>query len=156
MSTQVTDTTFYASRQPAPTGGTGTGSDQSLGTLVSEATQHVSLLVRKELELAKAEVAQTAKGAGLGAGLLGAAAFLGLFTFLFFSLAFAWLLDSFMPRSLAFALVGLLFALLAGVFALVAKKKLTKVGPPRRTVQAVKDDLALAKNPTAGAAVARR
>ena len=152
MSTQVTDTNFYASRQPARTD----GQEQSLGTLVSDATQQVSLLVRKELELAKAEVAQSAKGAGLGAGLLGAAAFLGLFTFLFFSLAFAWLLDHFMPRSLAFAVVGLLFALLAGVFALMARKRLTTVGAPKRTMQAVKDDLALAKNPTAGAAVARR
>ena len=154
MSNQVTDTTFYATRQPAQRGSD--GQDQSLGSLVSDATQQVSLLVRKEIELAKAEVAQTAKGAGLGAGLLGAAAFLGLFVFLFFSLASAWLLDHFMPRSLAFALVGLLFALLAGVFALMAKKRLTSVGPPRRTVKAVKDDLALAKNPTAGAAVARR
>ncbi len=153
MSNQVTDTNFYASRQPARTGPDG---DESIGTLVSNATQQVSLLVRKELELAKAEIAESAKSAGLGAGLLGAAAFLGLFTFLFFSLAFAWLLDSFMPRSLAFALVGLLFALLAGVFALVARGRLKKVSGPNRTVQAVKDDLALAKSPTAGTAVTRR
>ena len=153
MSSQVTDTTFYASRQPARTGG---ADEQSLGTLVSEATSHVSLLVRKELELAKAELAQSAKNGGVAAGLLGAAAFLGLFTFLFFSLALAWLLDHFMPTSLAFALVGLLFAILAGVFALVARGRLKKVGGPQRTVQAVKDDLALAKSPTSGAAVARR
>jgi F0F1-type ATP synthase assembly protein I len=152
VSTQVTETDFYATTART----TDATREQSLGTLVSDATQQVSTLVRKELQLAKAEVAQTAKGAGLGAGLLGAAAFLGLFTFLFFSLALAWLLDSFMPRSLAFLLVGLLFALLAGVFALVAKKKLTGVSGPKRTVQAVKDDLALAKNPTAGTAVARR
>lgn len=143
MSSQVTDTAFYA------TGGTSRpGPEQSLGSLVSDATSQVSLLVRKELDLVKAELAQTAKGAGLGAGLLGAAAFLGFFTFLFFSLAGAWLLDHFMPRSLAFALVGLLFALVAGVLALAARKRLVNVGPPRRTVQAVKDDLALAKNPS--------
>lgn len=152
MSSQVTDTNFYAT--PART--TDATREQSLGTLVSDASQQVSTLVRKEMQLAKAEVAQTAKKAGLGAGLLGAAAFLGLFTFLFFSLAVAWLLDSFMPRSLAFALVGLAFALLAGILALVAKKKLTGISGPNRTVQAVKDDLALAKNPTAGTAVSPR
>ena len=152
MSTQVTETDFYATtaRTPDDT------REQSLGTLVSDATQQMSALVRKEVQLAKAEVAQTAKKAGLGAGLLGAAAFLGLFTFLFLSLALAWLLAEVMWVWLAFALVGLLYAVLAGVLALVAKKKLTGVSGPKRTVQAVKDDLALAKNPTAGTAVARR
>ena len=154
MSTQVTDTNFYATRAPARPGDA--GQDQSLGTLVSAASQQASLLVRKEIELAKAELGQTAKSAGLGAGLLGAAAFLGLFVLIFFSLAAAWLLDHWMPRSLAFAIVGLVFAILAGIVALVAKKKLSGASGPKRTVQAVKDDLALAKNPTASGAVARR
>ena len=50
------------------------GADKSLGDVVSEVTEKASLLVREEIELAKAEVTEKitklGQGAGAGHGLL--------------------------------------------------------------------------------------
>src|SRR6478672_4221787 len=48
--------------------------DRSLGELISEVTEDLSTLMRQELELAKAELQQSATRAGKGAGMLGGAA----------------------------------------------------------------------------------
>jgi hypothetical protein len=130
-------------------GGPG-GSDASLGELVSDATERMSSLVRSEVELAKAEITQSVKKGGLGAGLLGGAGFFGVFAFLFVSLAAAWGIAEFLPDWAAFLIVGAVYGLLAAILALRGKKSLSSVGPPERTIQAAKDDLALAKNPTGG------
>ena len=45
----------------------------SVGELVRQASEHVSTLVRGEIELAKAELSGTVKRAGVGGGMLGAA-----------------------------------------------------------------------------------
>lgn len=129
-------------------GGGSAGADASLGQLVSDATERMSSLVRSEVELAKAEITQTVKKGGLGAGLLGGAGFFGVFAFLFFSLAAAWAIGEFLPNWAAFLIVGAVYGLVAALLALRGKKSLSGVGPPERTIQAAKDDLALAKNPT--------
>ena len=49
--------------------------DRSLGDLISEVTTDLSTLMRQELELAKAEVQQSASRAGKGAGMLGGIGF---------------------------------------------------------------------------------
>ena len=63
--------------------------DRSLGDLISEVTQDLSTLLRQEVELAKAEVQQSAKRAGKGAGMLSGAAVAGYFV-VFASLALWW------------------------------------------------------------------
>ena len=57
--------------------------DRSLGELISEVTGDLSTLMRQELELAKAELQQSASRAGKGAGMLGGAAVAGYFVLLF-------------------------------------------------------------------------
>lgn len=64
--------------------------DTSLGDLLSEVTRDVSTLMRQELELAKAELRQSATRAGKGAGLLGAAGYSALMAVLFISIAAWW------------------------------------------------------------------
>ena len=64
--------------------------DRSLGDLISEVTTDLSTLMRQELELAKAELQQTATRAGKGAGMLGGAAVAGYFVLLFVSIALWW------------------------------------------------------------------
>ncbi len=44
--------------------------------------------------------------------------------------------------------VGVLYVIVAGVAALVGKKNISKVGPPERTLETLKDDVAFAKHPT--------
>jgi hypothetical protein len=66
------------------------GAEKSLGDVVTEVTEKASLLVREEIELAKAEVTQKVTKLGKGAGALAAAATLLVFALIFFFHALAW------------------------------------------------------------------
>lgn len=66
------------------------GADKSLGDVVSEVTEKASLLVREEIELAKAEVSEKVAKLGKGAGALAAAGALAVFALTFFFHALAW------------------------------------------------------------------
>jgi hypothetical protein len=134
----------------APTGrDTGSTTDKSLGELVATATRDLSTLLRSEVQLAKIEIKQEVAQAGALAGLLGGAGFLGLFALLFLSISAAYGISWLgVPLGCAFFTVGALYAVGAAVLALTGKKKLTKVGPPEKTIETVKDDIAWAKHPT--------
>lgn len=121
----------------------------SLGELVATATRDLSTLVHKEIELAKVEISGEVKKAGLGAGLFGGAGFLGFLATIFLSIALAFGIGHFTGLGWGFLIVGVLYLLLAGIFALIGKKQISKVGPPARTIETVKDDIAWAKHPTA-------
>lgn len=130
--------------------------DRSLGELVALATSDMSTLIRKEVQLAKVEIKHEAVAAGKGAGALAAAAFAGIFALLFLSVALAYALGEIVPLGTGFLIVGLLYLIVAAVAALIAKKNLSKVGPPEKTIETVKDDIAFAKNPTSSGTPARR
>jgi hypothetical protein len=126
------------------------GDDQSLGELVATATRDLSLLVHKEMELAKTEITAELKKAGIGAGLLGGAGFIGFFALLLFCVAAALGLaaGTGIPTWAGFLCVGGAFAGGAGLVALLGVGSLVRVRPPQRTIRTVKDDLAWAKHPT--------
>ncbi|MDQ1704498.1 MAG: hypothetical protein QOF18_864 [Frankiaceae bacterium] len=126
------------------------GGDQSLGELVSTATRDLSALIHKEIELAKTEISAELKRAGIGAGLLGGAGFIGFFAMLLLSVAAALGLaaGTDWPVWAGFLIVGGAYAGGAGLFAVLGLGKVVKVGPPQRTIRTVKDDLAWAKHPT--------
>jgi uncharacterized membrane protein YqjE len=117
----------------------------SLGELFGEMTTDLSTLMRKEIELAKVEakeeMAQAGKGVGMFAG-AGLAAWLAL---VFLSFGLAWLLDQALNRALAFAIVGVLWAIVGAVLALRGKAEIKKVEPLPTTVQTVKEDVEWAK-----------
>jgi hypothetical protein len=129
---------------------TANSDEQSLGELVATATRDLSLLVHKEMELAKTELAAELKRAGIGAGLLGGAGFVGYFALLLLSVAAALgIADGFdLPTWAGFLIVGGLYGAGAALFAALGLGKVTKVGPPQRTIRTVKDDLEWAKHPT--------
>jgi hypothetical protein len=124
--------------------------DQSLGELVATATRDLSLLIHKEVELAKTEIAAELKKAGIGAGLLGGAGFIGFFALLLLCVAAALGLadGTGIPTWAGFLCVGGAFAGAAGLVALLGLGSLVRVGPPQRTIRTVKDDLTWAKHPT--------
>lgn len=124
--------------------------ESSLGELVSTATRDLSLLIHKEIELAKAEISAELKRAGLGAGLLGGAGFIGFFAMLLLSVAAALGIaaGAHIPVWAGFTIVGGAYAAGAGLFAVLGLGKVVKVGPPQRTIRTVKDDIAWAKHPT--------
>lgn len=123
--------------------------DQSLGELVSTATRDLSALLRTEMQLAKVEIKQEVKAAGTGAGLFGGAGFAGVLAVIFLSIAAAYGI-SWLGIGLGwgFLIVGLVYLVAAAVLALSGKKKIAQVGPPEKTIETVKDDIAWAKNPT--------
>ena len=124
-------------------------SDKSLGELVQSATKDLSLLVHQEFALAKAELKKEATTAGKGAGMLGGAAFAGVFALIFLSIALAYGI-SWLGIGLGwgFLIVGVLYLLVAAVLGLTGKKKISQVGPPEKTIESVKEDVAWAKHPT--------
>lgn len=124
--------------------------DQSLGELVSTATRDLSVLIRKEVELAKVEIGEEAKRAGLGAGFLGGAGAIGLFALIFFSVAGALAISEGggVPFWAGFLCIGALYGMLAGGLAVMGLGALVRVRPPQRTIRTVKDDIEWAKHPT--------
>ena len=122
--------------------------DKSLGELVASATSDLSLLMRQEVELAKLEIKRDVVAAGKGAGAFGAAGVAGLFGLLFLSVALAYALGEVVPLGAGFAIVGALYVLVAAAAALFGKKSVKQVGPPEKTIETVKDDIAWAKHPT--------
>lgn len=124
--------------------------DQSLGELVATATRDLSLLIHKEIELAKTEIGAEVKRAGIGAGFLGGAGFVGLFAFIFLAVAAALGISegADLPLWAGFVCIGGGFGGLAGLLAMLGVGKVVKVKGPQRTIRTVKDDIAWAKHPT--------
>jgi hypothetical protein len=116
---------------------------QGMGELVKQLSAQVSTLVRQEVELAKAEVAEKGKKAGLGAGMLGGAGVAGLLTLGALTAALILLLDLVMPAWAAALVVTALWAVVAGLLALRGRAKVQEVGKPipEKTVETVKEDV---------------
>ena len=124
--------------------------EPSIGTLVSDATTHLSTLVRGEIELAKAEIGASAKYAGLGIGLLVGTLVLVVFAAIFGFIGVAEVLIMFgVWRWLAYLIVFAFLILVAVVFALVGVKFLKRIKPPKRTIETTKDTVAVLRHPGA-------
>jgi len=107
----------------------------SVGQLIGEVTKDLSVLMRQELDLAKAELKVEAKKAGQGAGMFGAAGFAGYMVLLFLSLALMWALASVMPAGWAGLIVAAVWAVIGGVAFVMGRSKFRQVNPkPERTV----------------------
>ena len=93
----------------------------STAELVKELSREVSQLVREEIALAKAEMTQKGKHAGIGAGMLSGAAVLGLAAVGGSMAFFVLVLNSWMPGWLAALIVTAAYAAAAGLLALRGK-----------------------------------
>jgi uncharacterized membrane protein YqjE len=120
---------------------------ESTGELLKRFSEDATTLIRKEVELAKAELAekgrQAGKGAGMfgGAGLFGVTAFGALTAFLILVLAEA------MDAWLAALIVAAVYGAIAAVLALQGKQKMEEAAPPQpeQTVETLKEDVEWAK-----------
>jgi predicted lipid-binding transport protein (Tim44 family) len=121
--------------------------DQPIGELLKQLSQETTTLVRQELELAKAEMAQKGKRAGLGAGMFGGAAGAALLGLGALSGAAIAALDTAMALWLAALIVALIWLAVAGVLALTGKSKVQQATPPvpEQTQRSVKEDVEWAK-----------
>lgn len=112
--------------------------DRSLGELITEVTGDLSTLMRQELELAKAELQQSASRAGKGAGMLGGAAAAGYFVLLFLSIALWWAIGAGTGLGWSAVIVAVIWAVIAAVLAAVGRNSLKTVGGIPKTADTVK------------------
>lgn len=123
--------------------------DASLGELVATATRDLSSLMRQEIELAKVEIKRDVVAAGKGAGMFGGAGFTAVLGLIFVSISAAYGLHWLgVPLGCSFFAVGAVYFILAGLLALTGKRSLSKIGPPEKTLETLKDDASWAKHPT--------
>lgn len=111
----------------------------SLGELFSDLSQNVSVLVRQEVELAKAELKESAQSAGKGAGLYGGAGISVHFVLLFLSLAGMFGISAWVGYGWAALFIGVLWAIIAAVLAAMAKKQLKAVKGMPKTAATIKE-----------------
>ena len=122
--------------------------EPTLGELVARASADLSSLLQQEVALAKREIADEVKAVGKGAGLFGGAGGAGLLAVVFLSAGAAFGIGEALGTWAGFLVVGALYLLAAAVLALGGKKAVSQVGPPEKTIETVKDDVAWAKHPT--------
>jgi protein-S-isoprenylcysteine O-methyltransferase Ste14 len=106
--------------------------DKQLGEIVADVTSKARLLVKEEIELAKAEVSQKAKRLGIGAGLITVAAvFLFFFLIFFLHMLAIGFSDWFDLRLwVGYGMVCILLLLFAVILALIARRSFKKGSPP--------------------------
>jgi MFS family permease len=121
--------------------------ERPVGELVKEATEQAQTLVRQEIELAKAELSEKGKKAGIGAGMFGGAGLFGLFAFAALTAAFIGAVDLAVPFWAAALIVAAVYGAIAGLLALIGKNKVQEATPPlpEKTVDSVKEDVAWTK-----------
>jgi uncharacterized membrane protein YqjE len=124
--------------------------EHGVGDLVKELSTQVSTLVRQEVELAKAEVGEKGKKAGVGAGMFGGAGAAALLMLGSLTAFLILVLDLAMPAWAAALIVTALWAVVAGLLALQGRKKMQEMGKPipEKTIETVKEDVQWAKHPT--------
>jgi uncharacterized membrane protein YqjE len=120
----------------------------STGELVKQLSEQTTTLVRKEIELAKAELSQKGKVAGEGAGMFGGAAVVGLLAAAALTATIIALLDKAMDFWIAALIVALVYGAIAAVLALQGRDRVKKGMPPapEQTVETVKEDVQWAKS----------
>ncbi|HVD58476.1 MAG TPA: phage holin family protein [Thermoleophilaceae bacterium] len=115
--------------------------------LLKELSDHTTTLVKQEIDLAKAELSEKGKKAGLGAGMFGGAGLFGVFSFAALTTCIIAALESPLNLWLAALIVAVVYAAVAGVLALQGRNKVKEAGPPvpEQTTESVKEDVQWAK-----------
>ena len=117
--------------------------DQSTSELVQRASEQITRLVRDEMALAKAELTEKGKHAGIGVGLFGGGGVLALYGVGALIATLIIVFDLFLPLWLAALIVTVVLFAVAGILALLGKKQVTKATPPEPegAVASVKADV---------------
>jgi uncharacterized membrane protein YqjE len=117
--------------------------DQSVSELVQRASEQISTLVRDEIALAKVELAEKGKHAGIGVGLFGGGGVLALYGTGALIATLIIVLDLFLPLWLSALILTVVLFLVAGILALLGKKQMSRMGSPEPTVaiESVKADV---------------
>lgn len=118
-------------------------SEKTLAELTRQLADQSTALAQKEIELAKAELTSKGKRLGIGAGSFGAAGLLAFYAFGALTttliLAIATVLDGWLGA----LIISVIYAAIAGVLALLGKKKVDEATPPipEQAIESTKDDI---------------
>jgi Putative Actinobacterial Holin-X, holin superfamily III len=110
----------------------------SAGELFSEVAEDLSTLMRQEVELAKAELRQSATRAGKGAGLLAGAGVSGHMVLLFASVAAWWAIGDATGHGWSALIVAAIWLMIAATLGLMGRRQISAVPGIPQTTQTVK------------------
>jgi len=113
--------------EPPPSAAHVKADNASLGDLLGDVTRDLSTLMRQEVDLAKAELKQSASKAGKGSGMLAGAGVGGHFVLVFLSLALMFGLGAIMPLGWAALITAVVWAIIAAVLASMGRKELKQI-----------------------------
>jgi uncharacterized membrane protein YqjE len=121
--------------------------DQPVGDLVKQLSEQTQALARKEVELAKLELTQKGKRAGIGAGMFGGAGLMALYGLGALTAAAILALATALEGWLAALIVAVGYFAVAGVLALTGRSKVQQATPPvpEQATESVKEDVEWAK-----------
>lgn len=121
--------------------------EPTIGALVHDLSQQLPELIRSELRLAQAEMAEKGKRAGIGIGAFSAAGLLAFFALATLIATAILGLAHAVDDWLAALIVTVVLLAVAGVAALVGKKKVSEATPPQpeRAVAGIKEDIETVK-----------
>ena len=112
--------------------------NSSLGELFGEVTRDVSTLMRQEIELAKAELTESAKRAGKGAGMFGGAGYAAAMAVLFLSIALWWALGHLIDNGWSAVVVAMIWGIIGAVLYTRGKSEMQAVKGAPQTIDSLK------------------
>lgn len=120
--------------------------DQSFGDLFKQLSEQTSTLVRQEVELARTELREKGRTAGVGAGLIGAGGILALGAFGALTAMLIVLLALWVDTWLACLIVMAVYGVGAAILVMAGKRKLQAASPPvPETIETLKEDVQWAR-----------
>ncbi|MGI8879410.1 MAG: phage holin family protein [Jatrophihabitans sp.] len=126
-----------------------TPAEPTIGSLASDASKHLSTIIRGEIALAKSEVGSSVKNAGTGIGMFLGAAVLLVFSLTFGLIALAEGLVSIgLWRWLSYLIVFGFLVLMAAVLVFIGVRKIKRVKSPKKTISNAKDTADVLKHPS--------
>ena len=124
--------------------------EESIAELLRRLSRETTLLVRQEVELARAELTAKGRVVGQSAGMFGAGTLLGLGAFAALTACIIMALALAMPGWLAALIVAVIYGAGAGISVVAGRRRLAEAGSPlpEQTAQTLKEDVAWVKSRT--------
>jgi uncharacterized membrane protein YqjE len=117
------------------------GDTRTLGELFGDLAAGVQLLVSQEIRLAKLEMRESVKNAGMGAGFFAGAGAFGLVGLIGTAFTLGALLALILPVWTAALIVTVIYLGIAGALALIGRSRLKQANPvPEATIETLKED----------------
>ena len=122
--------------------------ERPTGELLKQLSDQTTTLVKQEIELAKLELQEKGKKAGVGAGMFGGAGAVGLYALGALTATIILALVTFLPGWVAALIVTVVYGAIAGVLALRGKAEIKQATPPvpEQAVETTKEDARWAKS----------